>query len=241
MFTPQWACPRKQQNRGHADEKFRLENKEGTMKKLVVAACMLALILVVGQSIYAQERGMAGVGVRFSYLNFEDDSAGGANIDFDDAFAVGINGTYYFCPWFSVEAGLDYIETEMDLQNPAGSGNLGDLEQMPLLLTGRFHWPLNGWTSPYLALGIGYYFNDISTNSAFLASQGIISVDVDDSFGYHIGAGIEWFLNPNLAFNIDFKYIWNEIDFDTVDAVGPETVEVDADGFVAGISLKYFF
>ncbi len=221
--------------------KMHFKQKEGAMKRATVVIGILMMLCFTGQTVSAQEAGMFGIGARLSYFTLDDDSAGNTNLDFDDSFGLGINGTYYFCPWFSVELSLDYLESDIDASGPAGSGNLGELEQMPLLLTGRFHWPMDQWLSPYLAIGIGYYFHDLSANGGFLAQQGISSIDADDSFGYHLGVGMEWFLNPMLSFNVDLKYIWNEVDFDSTDAVGTESFEVDMDGFVIGIGLKYFF
>jgi len=67
-------------------------------------------------------------------------------------------------------------------------------------------------------------------------------IDADDSFGFHINGGFEYFLNDNVALGFDLKYIWNDSDFTAFEPGFPtETVNIDLDGFSAGIGIKYFF
>jgi outer membrane protein len=65
--------------------------------------------------------------------------------------------------------------------------------------------------------------------------------DQDDSFGFHLNAGLEFVITDNFALDLDLKYVWSEADFDLRDSTGVDTGEIDLNGFVVGISLKYCF
>jgi opacity protein-like surface antigen len=65
-------------------------------------------------------------------------------------------------------------------------------------------------------------------------------IDVDDSVGYHVAGGAEYFLSDNFAVNLDFKYMWNEIEAG-VNVPGFTDETFDANAFVAGLGFKVYF
>ena len=58
-----------------------------------------------------------------------------------------------------------------------------------------------------------------------------------------MGGGIEYFFNNHFAFNLDFKYIWNNVDVDFEEPGGYSVNDknLDMDFFSAGIGFKYYF
>jgi outer membrane protein len=212
-------------------------------RKIVVALYVAVLLLVFGKTGFAQEAGKLGIGARVSYVNYsgddlnELDQAGQRiNVDFDEGTMYGLNITYFFNKYFSTELSIDHTETEVDISGTwygvAKTQNVGEITQIPVLLTGRLHIPINTSISPYVGAGMGYYFNDYD------AKDDTDKSTADDSFGFHVNAGVEFFFAENYAINLDLKYVWNDVDFS---CPGDPTEEISMDAFVAGIGLKYYF
>ena len=219
------------------------------MKKKFVALFFVvaALMLVVSQISFAQDmKGRLGIGARVSYVNFSDDgfTADGVKVDVDSDDDVMYEGnlTYFIQDYLSLELSVGYTETNQDFDALGIEADAGDFETIPVLLSLRAHLSTNTKVSPYLLFGIGYFFNDFDQNDTtieFIYGPGA-DVDVDDSFGFHIGGGVEVFVTENLALNLDLKYIWTEVEAD-VNVPGFKDEDIDMDSFVAGLGIKYYF
>ncbi len=212
------------------------------------------LVLIFGQISFAQDmKGKFGIGARVAYVNYASDGYDyliyDIETDFDDAFMYGGNLTYFLHKYFSFELSVDHVETDVDLKISVPGDitrtvvGVGELEQLPILLTARTHFSTNPKVNPYFGVGIGYYLNDFNSNDlvrSALPPGG--KLDPDDSFGFHISTGVEFFLNEHFAFNLEFKYIWNETDL-KAKVPGELTEEIDfqLDTFVAGVGFKYYF
>ena len=88
----------------------------------------------------------------------------------------------------------------------------------------------------------GYFFNDFDQNDPvieFIYGAGA-DVDVDDSFGFHVGGGVEVFVTENVALNLDLKYIWTKVEAD-VNIAGFKDEDIDMDSFVVGLGIKFYF
>jgi len=140
-------------------------------KKSIIILFVSAFLFIFSQAVFAQEAGKLGVGARVSYMDIDGDTVKGNDFDFDKAAFYGIDLTYFFCNYFSLEASLNYDKTDMDIREPAGvpEYNFGELKQVSVLLTGRFHFPVNDKITPYIGAGVGYYFNDFDLSSAALS------------------------------------------------------------------------
>lgn len=210
-------------------------------KKVVVVFFVVALLLFLGQVSFAQEAGKLGIGARVSYVNYSGDDFINphderVNIDFDEVAMYGLNITYFFHKYFSTELSVDYAKGDLwvsgTFRGVATDEIDGEFTQIPVLLTGRFHIPVNNIVSPYVGAGVGYYFNDYDPKDA------ADKATADDSFGFHANAGVEFFFAENYAVNLDLKYVWNDVDFQDPD---DPTQEISMDTFVAGIGFKYYF
>ena len=219
------------------------------MKKKIIAPFFFvaALMLVVSQVSFAQDmKGRLGLGARVSYVNFtgDDYTVYGVDVDVepDESIMYGVNLTYFIQKYLSLELSVDYTETDVDLKALGLSGDAGDFESIPVLLSLRAHLSTNTKVSPYLLFGVGYFFNDIDQNDStieFIYGPGA-KVDVDDSFGFHFGGGVEVFVSENVALNLDLKYIWTEVET-SVNVAGFTDEDLNMDSFVAGLGIKYYF
>lgn len=217
-------------------------------KKFIGPFFVVALfMLVVGQVSFAQDmEGRLGLGARVSYANYSDDdyTLYGVKIDVepDESVMYGVNLTYFLTWYYSLELSVGYTETDVDLNALGLSGDAGEVEQIPVLLSLRTHLSHNTKVNPYFTIGVGYFFNDIDQNDStieFIYGSGA-NLDVDDSFGFHIGAGVEFFISENAAVNLDFKYIWTEIEAE-VNVSGFSDEDLKINPYVLGLGIKYYF
>jgi outer membrane protein len=218
--------------------------EERTMrKKIIIVFCMVALLLFFVNVSFAEGPAKKwGIGGRISFISPEDDTIEGIKFDPDEGVFVEGMLQYLANNWFSMELSVGYAKVDVDAEAFGLSLDFGELEQIPILLTGRLHyWFANSMATIYGGGGVGYYIRDFKLSGLVTSAVPGAAVDVDDSFGFHINAGIEFFFTENMALDLDLKYIWSEADFDFRDSTGVVTGEGDLNAFVAGLSLKYFF
>lgn len=190
--------------------------------------------------------GRSAFGVRVSYVNYSDDSyvLYPLIIDttLDDAPMFGVNFSFFPSDYFSIEFSADYVQSDLSLSSLGLSFESGKLKQIPLLLVGRLHAPIKNIALPYLGGGVGYFINDFDQEDNII--QAIYGsgakVSVDNSVGFLINGGVDFFITQNFAFNVDIKYIWNKIDA-KVNKLGYSEEDFDADMFVIGGGLKLYF
>jgi outer membrane protein len=201
-----------------------------------VAAC-------VGIRIAQMVENRWGIGARISYYDLSDTSIEGINFAPDSTALLEGNLTYFFNKMFSLDFSVGYTKPDVNAEAFGLSVGFGELEQIPITLTGRmYYWFSDSNTNLYFGGGVGYYLNDFELSSAFASVMPGFRLDADDSFGFHVNGGFEYFINDNVALDLDLKYIWNDSDFTAFQPGFPaETVNLDLDGFSAGIGIKYFF
>lgn len=213
-------------------------------KKIGIVLLIVAILLFFSNVSFAQEiENKWGIGARVSYYAPNDTMIEGINFNPDTTALFDGNLTYFFNKLFSLEFGVGYTKPDVDAEALGFSQKFGELEQIPITLTGRVHyWFQNSATTLYVGGGVGYYLNDFKLSSAFTTLSPGLRLDADDSFGFHINGGVEFFITDNVALGGDLKYIWNDSDFTAFEpGFPPETVNIDLDAFSAGISIKYFF
>ena len=219
------------------------------MKKKFVAPffVVIAIMFVVNQVSFAQNmEGRLGLGARVSYIDYSDDdyTLYGVKVDVEPDEDVMYEGnlTYFIQDYFSIELSLGYVETDVDLSAFGLSVDAGEIENIPVILSGRLHFSTNPKINPYISFGVGYFFNDFDQNDYIVESlygPGA-DIDVDDSFGFHLGAGVEFFISENAALNLDFKYIWTEVEAE-VNVPGFSDEDLDINPYVLGLGIKYYF
>lgn len=224
-----------------------------------IFSLVFAFVFILSINSYAKNNtwyeGRSGVGVRVSYLEYNNDNYELNDIVIgatpDDATGFGINYTYIADYYISFEFSADYIKTDLELSSLALglSGNAGDMTQIPILLAGRFHPYVTNKVTPYFSAGLGYLFNHIDSNrdtAEFIYGSGA-RFEISDTFVSFVGGGIEVFFAKNIALNLDLKYIWTRVKgtvtkYGTATEVGFSAAEdFDIDPFVAGVGIKYYF
>jgi outer membrane protein len=221
------------------------------MKKLYTMITLLGLLslVFVGQPCFAQEPGAMAVGLRVSYVMIQDDSVELFSTDFDTSYdgaaAFSADFTYFINKSFSLEASIGYLKTDMDVEAGGDKEGYGTLTQIPILLTARYHIAVNEKVSPYVGVGIGYYYNDMDnadgSGDFFQGAPSGVEAFADNAFGFHLNAGAEFFINKNLALNVDLKYLLSSTDIGFDGAGYDESDSSRLNAFTFGVGIKYYF
>jgi outer membrane protein W len=185
------------------------------------------------------------VGARAGFYKITDDDMPQGEIRSSGTVYGEANLTYFFVDYFSLEFSGGYTKPDLDLTlNSTGAVvEYGELEQIPFLLTARFHW----WADiPKVGLyaggGVGYFVNDFTVSSTLRDVFPGVSVDADNSFGALVALGVEYFITTKWALSVDFKYVYNTVDFvQTQPGVSPSAFDLNVSTFIGGVGIKYFF
>lgn len=212
------------------------------MKKTVLIFCLVAVCLC-SHSVFAQEEGKFGVGIRVSLQSIADDSTKGVDLGFDTTTRYGGNLSYFFTKRFALDLSVEYSQLAVEESLGGITNNFGELTQIPILLTARFYPPRIEMVNPFVGIGGGYYINsldyDAVSSSAF---NQVTGVEFDNNWGFHLNGGISFNLSQNTTFDIDLKYCWSIPDVKFAYADGSvEKTEVDLDTFVGGVGVTFHF
>jgi len=212
-------------------------------KNICALVCVVAVLLFFSNIGMAQEReNRYGIGARLSRIDATDDTVDDVTFDPDGTILYEGNLTYYFSNSFSLEFLIGYTKTDVAAEILGLGIDFGELKQIPLLLTGHYHHWINPKSNIYLGGGIGYYLQDFSLSSLVKSVNPNLDIEADDSFGYHVNAGVETFITDNTTVNLDLKYIWNAADFTSTEPGFPDdTDKIDLNAFVIGLGIKYYF
>ena len=125
------------------------------------------------------------------------------------------------------------------------SGTTGDVGKLasawvlPPTLTLQYHPVANGPVRPYVGAGVNYtLFYSENASDGLVAAVGTTDVELDDSFGWALQAGVDIDLTERMFLNFDVKYI----DIDTTatlrtTAAGTQAVDIDLDPRVVGVGV----
>ncbi len=215
------------------------------MKK-ITGLFFICFVLLFCTSTFAEEFNRFGLGIKVAYQDFEPGTFGDVNFEFDRTPLGGINLTYHLHKSYSLELSTDYNKSDMVLEYDTKDGVFGDLAQQSVSITGRFRFLINR-TNSYIHLGVGggYFYNEFTTHEQeevsdfFALNQSAVS---ENSIGFHFLTGIEIFITPHYAVNLEVKSIFNKANFDiTYLDLTTETKEVALNASIYTIGFKYYF
>lgn len=156
------------------------------------------------------------------------------------AFAVDVGSdvkpTFQLEYFFSPNLGLEVLAAvpfrhEVSL-NGVGSA---DVKHLPPTLSLQWHFNPGGKVNPFVGAGLNYTtFFSIDEKGPLAGTR----LDLDDSFGAALHAGIDFEINQRWLFSIDAR--WIDIDTDaSLDGVDIGTVNIDPIAY--GVAFGYRF
>jgi outer membrane protein W len=133
----------------------------------------------------------------------------------------------YLLPFLALEGSVDVNKQEFIDDDV-------EVRTIPVQVSALiFPFPKMGAARPYALAGAGWYFQDVEFDNALES----IDDDDDNTFGWHVGAGLEVLLGKILMIYADVRYIW--LDDPEFDSVEIEEEEFDYWQVAAGIGLAF--
>ncbi|WP_114391875.1 OmpW/AlkL family protein [Oleisolibacter albus] len=172
-------------------------------------------------------------------------SVGGAKIagkgHVSDQVIPELDFSYFFTDNIAAELILGTTQHEVSVTGtPVGDADLGSVWLLPPTLTLQYHFAPKSAFSPYVGAGINYtiFYGDKE-------SKNIKGVDVsyDNSFGWALQAGVDYFITDRLLLNFDVKKIFLNTDVKVKGLAGIPLVKGDADidPWLIGVGIGYRF
>lgn len=169
----------------------------------------------------------------------------GASFPSGDNYNSGVNFnahvSYRFIEEFTLELSVQGFD--MGVEGRLERLSRGDLTIIPIQLSIQRRFPFQPKTFAYFTGGIDYYLNDFTLRDTSFSRV----ETVKNTLGFHVGAGIEYFLRENLALKLEIKVCfqspsgsWSYID----PVTGPESGQFDnikLDTVLFGIGVTYHF
>jgi outer membrane protein len=172
--------------------------------------------------------------------------------EYGSGLAFGANFYYGITKNIGIEVGGLRFQTTAKDTDDVSKLSKGKLAVMPLQLSliGRF--PVGAKLVPYVAAGGGYYLNSFTLDAALVKSWDDLGFDleeaIDNAFGFHFGAGLDYFVKPNIAVGAGVKYclakakgLWTMKDQVSSEETEGTLSDLKLNALVFGVGLKYFF
>jgi outer membrane protein len=166
-----------------------------------------------------------------------DEIAPGAKVEADDAWSLGLTGTYMFTDAIGVGVLAAWpFEHDIDAKGSISSlDKVGETKQLPPTVTLQYHFDTGNNIHPYIGAGVNYtFFFDEDTDGALDG----LDLDLDDSWGLAGEAGVDYELGNDWLITAQVWYI----DIDTtakLEGVGKFDVDIDPWVVMIGVGKKF--
>jgi len=149
-----------------------------------------------------------------------------------------IDFTYMLTSNWGLELILGYSDHEVKT-NLFGLGKIGETKVLPPTLTLQYHFMPTSNIRPYAGVGVNYtHFFDSEVKGGLDAPGA--DLDIDDSFGLALQAGVDVDITEDWFVNFDVKYIDMSADA-TIKNGARIKVDIDVDPIVWGIGVGTTF
>jgi outer membrane protein len=156
-----------------------------------------------------------------------------------NSFAPEVDLSYFLTDHLALE--LIAATTKHDVKGKGGLepvGELADTWVLPPTLTLQYHFAPKAKIRPYVGAGLNYtIFYSEDASDGLEAAIGKTKVDLKDSFGFALQAGLDVDLTKTLFMNFDVKYIDIDTKAKLTTGALENRVKVSLDPIVAGIGI----
>jgi opacity protein-like surface antigen len=158
-------------------------------------------------------------------------------------FVAGAVG-YQFRTWgLRAEAELGYLESSVSSHDIDGVGSFsnddafGDTSAMFGLASLYYDLPINAPIRPFVGGGIGAA--DVSFENHGTTPTGTVLDDSSNAFAWHLTAGVNYDISPNMALEVGYRYL----EFDGVEVTAADGTQssIDTGNHISFAGLKYRF
>lgn len=209
------------------------------LNKNTIAAALLAALAAAPFQASAEKGDWL---VRFGAVNVSpDDSSTGlsgvgptATVGVDGNAQAFVNFSYMIESNIAVEV-LAATPFSHDINGTgalAALGKVGETKQLPPTVSIQYHFKPSPGVRPYVGAGLNYttFFEEKATN-------GISTLELDDSWGLAVQAGIDIDINKDWFFNADIRYI--NIETTATTDLGTADVEINPTVLSLGVGTRF--
>ena len=214
---------------------------ESPTKSLVMLFVMASLVGLADTGAYGENtKGKFGLGLRGGPSVYSQDVGDG--VDGDAGPVVSLVLTYGITDFLSLGFNVEWETHNIDdlgvVDN--GGGNLRTISLLPLIELRKDF----GSLTPYAFVGAGLNFNTFDEDKV-LDSANIV-VEPDNTFAFKVGAGADYFITQNWAFNTELGWKLNKGDikgtiFSGVTPTLSDKDDFNASAFSALFGIRYYF
>ena len=201
--------------------------------KHITALTLAALMGTTAAPALAQEKGDMLLGLGLGWIEPDSGSnisaLGGQKLGAEGALSPTITFEYFVADNIGIELLASWPFTH-DLE--LGGTEIGDTRHLPPTLSLQYHFTNASQFTPFVGAGINYtYFFDENLDSG-------ASLDLDDSWGLALHAGVDYAVSERGAMRFDVRYI----DIETNAKVnGTDIGSVDIDPWVFNVAYVLKF
>lgn len=173
--------------------------------------------------------------------------------EYDNAFLWRAALGYSPLPQFELDLEFGGFSSDVSQSDPGGIPSYtiasGSLEIRPVCLTAQYRRPLPELLSTLSLLGgIGYYFIDYDMGdrqrAVFDANpvSGLPDQEVDDAWGFHLGAGLEYALSERISLVAEGRYLFLEPSARGTTSSGSrfdDSLDLDTWMFTGGVKVGF--
>lgn len=207
------------------------KNKGIIMKRMTAALALSTALVALAGPLAAQSQGDWTVGIGIANVNPKSNNgtlAGGA-ATIDDSTRPTITAEYFIRDNLGIEL---LAATPFEHQvSVAGVGTAGTVKHLPPTLSLNWHFPTNSAWKPFLGLGVNY-------TTFFEESSALGTLELDDSWGLAVNAGLDYQVSDNGALRLNVRWIDIETD---VKLNGANIGTADIDPVVIGVAYVHRF
>ena len=215
-------------------------------KKVTALLTAATASVMIASPVMAYEAGDIVVRGRILLVDPQDDSGSikvdggptGEKATVNSDVIPELDFTYMLTSNWGLELILGFSDHEVKT-NLLTLGHIADTKVLPPTLTLQYHFMPTSNIRPYAGVGVNYtHYFDTKAKGA-LDGQGL---EIDDSFGLSLQAGVDVDINEDWFVNFDVKYIDMDADAEFKSAAGVKTkVDIDVDPIVWGIGIGTTF
>lgn len=201
-----------------------------TLTFLTISAAMAAL----SAPALAQSKGDILVGLGLGWVEpTQTSNTAAGDIDVDGNLRPTITGEYFIADRIGIELLAAWpFEHDVNLQ---GAGKVAEVKHLPPTLSLQYHFVNTSKVTPFVGAGINYtYFFDENGTGALNG----VDVDLDDSWGLALHAGLDFAISDRAALRADLRYIDIESD---VKVGGAKIGKVEIDPWVFNVAYVMKF
>ncbi|MAU54062.1 MAG: hypothetical protein CMN17_17205 [Roseovarius sp.] len=202
--------------------------------KNITALTLAALMASAAVPALAQEKGDFLLGLGLGYVEpTQNSNTLAGQIDVDGNLRPTITIEYFVADRIGIELLAAWpFQHDVNLQ---GAGKVAEVKHLPPTLSLQYHFVNASKVTPFIGAGINYtYFFD-ETGKGALAG---VNVDLDDSWGLALHAGLDVAISERAALRADVRYI--DIETDTsVGGADIGTVKIDPWVFNIAYVMKF--